>query len=85
MAGIRTVEQHVAPGHGHRKAPYVADFVRLLVESGERVVLCGWHREVYAIWLAKLRDLDPVMYTGSETPAEKLMGRNRSFRDGPIS
>lgn len=21
-----------------------ADFVRLLVESGEKVVLCGWHR-----------------------------------------
>ncbi len=32
---------------GIAKAPYVASFVRLLVESGERVVLYGWHREVY--------------------------------------
>src|SRR5262249_55161985 len=47
---------------GIAKAPYVADFVRLLVESGETVVLCGWHREVYSIWLSKLRDLNPIMY-----------------------
>lgn len=56
---------------GIAKAPYVADFVRLLVEAGERVVLCGWHREVYDIWNAKLKDLNPVMYTGSETDAQK--------------
>ena len=56
---------------GIAKAPYVADFVRLLVESGEKVVLYGWHREVYSIWLEKLADLKPVMYTGSESAAEK--------------
>lgn len=60
---------------GIAKAPYVADFVRLLVESGEKVVLCGWHREVYGIWLAKLRDLAPIMYTGSETASEKLRAK----------
>ena len=60
---------------GIAKAPYVADFVRLLVESGENVVLCGWHREVYGIWNAKLKDLKPIMYTGSETPAEKLKAK----------
>lgn len=56
---------------GVAKAPYVADFVRLLVESGERVVLCGWHREVYDIWLSKLRDLRPTLYTGTETAKQK--------------
>ena len=61
---------------GIAKAPYVADFVRLLVESGEKVVLCGWHREVYSIWLSKLRDLAPIMYTGSETPTEKLQAKS---------
>jgi SNF2-related domain len=60
---------------GIAKAPYVADFVRILVESGEKVVLCGWHREVYSIWNAKLRDLQPIMYTGSETAAEKLRAK----------
>ncbi|MGV3518200.1 DEAD/DEAH box helicase [Luteitalea sp.] len=56
---------------GVAKAPYVADFVRLLVESGERVVLCGWHRQVYDIWLRKLADLRPRLYTGSESATEK--------------
>jgi SNF2 family DNA or RNA helicase len=56
---------------GIAKAPYVADFVRMLVESGEKVVLCGWHRAVYDVWNAKLADLGVVMYTGSENPAQK--------------
>ena len=60
---------------GIAKAPYVADFVRLLLESGERVVLCGWHREVYDLWNAKLADYQPKMFTGSETAAEKEAAR----------
>lgn len=56
---------------GVAKAPYVAEFVRLLLESGEKVVLFGWHREVYSIWMEKLADFNPVMYTGSESPAQK--------------
>ena len=60
---------------GLAKAPYVADFVRMLVESGEKVVLCGWHRAVYGVWLQKLADLRPRLYTGSETDAEKEASR----------
>lgn len=56
---------------GIAKAPYVADFVRMLVEGGEKVCLFGWHRAVYEIWLSKLSDLGPVLYTGSESPARK--------------
>lgn len=56
---------------GIAKAPFVAQFVRMLVESGESVVLFGWHREVYSIWMDRLHDLNPVMYTGSESPAQK--------------
>lgn len=58
---------------GIAKAPFVADFVRQLVESGERVVLVGWHREVYAVW-QRAFDRHAVrsrLYTGSETPAQK--------------
>lgn len=62
---------------GIAKAPYVADFVKLLVESGERVVLYGWHREVYSIWLDRLRDLQPAMYTGSESPNQKEEAKRR--------
>lgn len=56
---------------GIAKAPYVADFVRLLVESGEKVVLYGWHHAVYAIWKDKLADIPLVMYTGQESIPQK--------------
>lgn len=57
---------------GIAKAPFVADFVRFLIESSdEPVLLAGWHRAVYDIWLARLANLNPVMYTGSESSAQK--------------
>ncbi len=62
---------------GIAKAPYVGDFVRILVENGERVLVYAWHREVYSILLAKLEDLQPAMFTGSETPAQKDAERER--------
>lgn len=67
---------------GISKAPYVADFVRLLLESGERkIVLYGWHREVYSIWLDRLKDFKPVMYTGSESVNQKDAAK-AAFVDG---
>lgn len=57
---------------GIAKAPFVAKFVRQFVEAtGEPVMLFGWHREVYDIWLEELSDLGCVMYTGSESPNQK--------------
>ncbi len=56
---------------GISKARAVAEIVRMLIESGEKVILTGWHREVYNIWLKLLKDFNPVMYTGSETNAQK--------------
>lgn len=66
---------------GIAKAPYVAEFVRLLVASGEYVVLFGWHRDVYNIWMEKLKDLNPVLYTGSESAAQKEASK-KAFVDG---
>lgn len=62
---------------GVSKAPYVADFIRLLVDSGEKVLCFLFHREVYDIINSKLEDLKPAMFTGSETPAEKVEARRR--------
>lgn len=56
---------------GVSKAREVAAFVRILLESGEPVLLSGWHRDVYDIWMAELADFNPVMYTGSESPTAK--------------
>lgn len=66
---------------GISKAPYIADFIRLLVDSGEKVLCFLFHRAVYDIVLAKLEDLKPAMFTGSETPAEKVEAR-RKFMAG---
>lgn len=56
---------------GVAKAKAVADFVRMLVDNGEQVLLYGWHHEVYAIWNDRLSDLSPAYYTGGETTREK--------------
>ena len=57
---------------GIAKAPYVADFVKMLLGGGaQKVLLYGWHRDVYEIWKSKLKDHKPVMYTGSESPTQK--------------
>lgn len=61
---------------GVAKAQGVADYVRLLLESGEKVLLVGWHREVYETWLRELAAYKPVMYTGSESPAQKDASRD---------
>lgn len=61
---------------GIAKAPHVAQFVRMIVEQGHKVLLMGWHRAVYELWLRLLSDerqgdLKPVFITGSETERQK--------------
>lgn len=56
---------------GVSKAREVAAFVKILLDSGEPVVLSGWHRAVYDIWLKELAIYNPVMYTGTESVAKK--------------
>lgn len=66
---------------GIAKAPYVAEFVRIILESEQRVVLYGWHREVYSIWMDRLKEFQPVMYTGSESPSQKEAAK-KAFIEG---
>lgn len=56
---------------GVAKAKPVAQFVRMMAEQGEKVVLAGWHRDIYDIWNQELVHLNPVMFTGTESPKEK--------------
>ncbi len=70
---------------GIAKAPYVADFVRLLIEQGEKVVLFGWHKAVYEIWRERLKDFKPAFYTGDESPTQKGLARDRFLHgDTPL-
>lgn len=56
---------------GVSKAKHVAEFVKILLDNGEPVVLAGWHRDVYEIWANHLAEYEPVFYTGTESPKEK--------------
>lgn len=60
---------------GIAKAPYVAEFVKLLLASEQRVILFGWHREVYRIWMEQLAEFKPVLYTGTESPKQKIAAK----------
>ena len=56
---------------GVAKAPYVAAFVKMLVENGEKVLLMAHHHAVMDIYKKELKPLKPVFITGRETDAKK--------------
>jgi SNF2 family DNA or RNA helicase len=62
---------------GIAKAPYVAAIVDMMVEQYGKVLLTGWHREVYSIWEKQLAKHKPVFYTGSET----IIGKDKSAQE----
>jgi hypothetical protein len=70
-SAMRELDLLVRQATGIAKAKYVADMVRIIIEGGEPVLLMGWHRAVYEIWLERLKDLNPAMYTGSESGTQK--------------
>ncbi|QMI49715.1 SNF2-related protein [Burkholderia sp. MBR-1] len=74
---VRELDMMVRQATGLSKAKSVAQFVRLMVEAGEPVLLLGWHRAVYDIWLEELKDLRPAMYTGSESSGRKNTEKER--------
>ncbi len=56
---------------GIAKAPYVAAFVKMLLEAGEKVLLFAYHHTVFDVYMDELSDFNPVRITGLETGAEK--------------
>lgn len=66
---------------GLAKAPYVAAFVDLLLQSEAKVLLAGWHRDVYTVWQQRLAHHQPVLYTGSESAAAKDRMAQRFITD----
>ena len=72
----RELDMHMRKMTGVAKARAVAAYVRLLLQDSPRVLLAGWHRDVYEIWWKALRDFDPVLYTGSETSEKKRRSVN---------
>jgi len=65
------VERGERQATGIAKAPYVAQFVRALLDSEEKVLLFAHHHEVMDIYRKELHSYSPAFITGRETPAMK--------------
>lgn len=70
---------------GIAKAAAVAELVRLLIESGERVLLFGWHHSVYQAWQSMFEawQITSCLYTGQQTNKQKDDART-AFIEGKI-
>jgi SNF2 family DNA or RNA helicase len=81
MRASEEISWRLRQATGVAKAPYVAEFVHMLAESEKKVVIFGWHKEVYSIWKDKLRYLNPAFFTGDETPAKKEESKKKFLLD----
>ena len=81
MQAAGELDMRMRQATGIAKAPYVAAFVRMLVEGGNKVLLYGWHHAVYEIWMEKLFDLNPVIFTGKETEPQKEKAKQAFLND----
>ena len=62
---------------GVAKAKPVAAYVNMLLKDRRKVLLAGWHRDVYDFWRFALDKHRPLLYTGSETGAGKARNVDR--------
>lgn len=75
------ISQEERQATGIAKAPFVAAFVRALLESGERVLLFAHHHAVMDIYQKELRAFHPVFITGREGTDQKDVAA-RAFQSG---
>jgi SNF2 family DNA or RNA helicase len=78
---VRKLDMLARQATGLAKAKQVAAAVRLMIEAGEPILLFGWHRAVYDVWLSELADLNPRLFTGTESPKAKEATK-RAFLEG---
>lgn len=61
---------------GVAKAQYIVEFVKILLDNDEPVLLGIWHRDVYDVIERELREYNPVFYSGEETQKQKDTSKN---------
>ncbi len=82
---FRDLDRIARQATGIAKAPAAADFIRGLVEQGERVLVGAWHREVHTILADQLKVYAPAFYTGDESDAQKAESLRRfKAKETPI-
>lgn len=69
----RQLDLKLRQATGIAKAPFIAKLVIDMVQAGKKVILAGWHREVYTIWQACFanENVPAWLYTGSESDSQK--------------
>lgn len=70
-SAARELDIFVRQQTGISKAREVAAFIRIMLENNEPVLVGAWHRAVYDILLEELKDFNPMLYTGTESPKQK--------------
>lgn len=75
------VSQEERQATGIAKAPFVAAFVRALLEGGERVLLFAHHHAVMDVYQKELRAFQPVFITGRENTDQKDVAA-QAFQSG---
>lgn len=76
-----SISQRERQATGIAKAPYVAAFVRALLEGDEKVLLFAHHHKVMDIYREELKQFSPMFITGRETGAQKDKAAT-SFQNG---
>lgn len=66
---------------GVAKSPYVAEFIKMLLDAGENVLLFAYHHDVFDIYREELKRYSPVEITGKQTAKEKDISVTK-FMDG---
>ena len=65
------IEQGERQATGIAKAPFVAQFVRALLDGGEKVLLFAHHHQVMDSYKKDLHSFSPAFITGRETQKQK--------------
>ena len=65
------ISQDERQATGCAKAPYVAAFVRTLLDGGEKVLLFAHHHKVMDMYKKEFKGYRPVFVTGRETESQK--------------
>ncbi|MBO4925680.1 MAG: DEAD/DEAH box helicase [Clostridia bacterium] len=71
------ISQEARQATGLAKAPYVCQFVRALVNAGEKVLLFAHHHAVMDLYKKELKSEHPAFITGRETGAKKEEAADR--------
>ena len=66
-----SISRQARQATGVAKAPFVCQFVRTLLDNGEKVLLFAHHHEVMDFYHKELKAYSPGFITGRETVAEK--------------